>query len=187
MSITQLPAGLERRREDYPLITGQGHYVDDLRPPAGRPATLHMVVARSPYGHAVVKRIGLDAVRALPGVVGAFEGQELVSSMRSLDAITVPGLKKPERRPLALGHVRYVGDPVAIVLAESRYIAEDALDLIDIDYGPLPTVTDPEAALAPDAPLLYEEFGSNVAFITPASGGDILAVFSQADHIIRLR
>ena len=187
MSITQLPAGLERRREDYPLITGQGHYVDDLRPPAGRPAALHMVVARSPYGHALVKQIGLAAAQALPGVVGAFEGQELVSGMRSLDAIPVPGLKKPERRPLALGHVRYVGDPVAIVLAENRYIAEDALDLVEIDYEPLPTVTDPEAALAPDAPLLYEEFGSNVAFVTPASGGDIQAAFSQADHIVRLR
>ncbi|HEY7354863.1 MAG TPA: xanthine dehydrogenase family protein molybdopterin-binding subunit, partial [Ktedonobacterales bacterium] len=107
--------------------------------------------------------------------------------MRTIDAIMVPGLKKPERRPLALGHVRYVGDPVAIVLAENRYIAEDALDLIEIDYEPLPTVTDPEAALAPDAPLLYEEFGSNVAFVTPASGGDIQAAFGQADHIVRLR
>jgi carbon-monoxide dehydrogenase large subunit len=187
MSNTQLPAGLERRREDYPLITGQGHYVDDLRPPQGRPSALHMAVARSPYAHAVIKHISLDAARALPGVVEAFAGNELVSGMRSLDAIMVPNLKKPERRPLALGRVRYVGDPVAVVLAENRYIAEDALDLVEIDYEPLPAVTDPEAALAPDAPLLYEDFGSNVAFIAPAGGGDIEAAFAQADHIVRLR
>jgi carbon-monoxide dehydrogenase large subunit len=187
MSSTQLPAGLERRREDYQLITGQGHYVDDLRPPEGRPAALHMAVARSPYAHAVVKQIGLDAARALPGVVGAFPGAELVNGMRSLDSMMVPGLKKPERRPLAVGRVRYVGDPVAIVLAENRYIAEDAVNLLEIDYEPLPAVADPEAALAPDAPLLYEEFSSNVAFLVPSGGGDIQTAFEQADHIIRLR
>ncbi len=187
MSNRQLPAGLERRREDYRLITGQGHYVDDLRPPEGRPAALHMAVARSPYAHAEVKHIRLDAARALPGVVAAFDGAELVQGMRSMDAFAVPGAKKPERRPLAVGRVRYVGDPVAVVLAESRYVAEDALDLLEIDYEPLPAVTDPEAALAPDAPLLYEEFGSNVAFMVPASGGDIRAAFEQADHVVRLR
>ncbi|HLW01540.1 MAG TPA: xanthine dehydrogenase family protein molybdopterin-binding subunit [Ktedonobacterales bacterium] len=184
---THLPAGLERRREDYPLITGNGHYVDDLRPPDGRPAALHMAVARSPYAHAVVKQIGLDAALALPGVVGAFAGAELVNGMRGIDAMMLPGLKKPERRLMAVDRVRYVGDPVAVVLAESRYIAEDALNLLEIDYEPLPAVSDPEAALAEDAPLLYEEFGSNVAFVAPAGGGDIQAAFDQADHIVRLR
>ncbi len=187
MSHTQLPAGLERRREDYPLITGGGQYVDDLRPPEGRPAALHMAVARSPYGHALVKDIGLDAARALPGVVGAFAGAELVSGMRGLDAMAMPGVKKPERRLMAVDRVRYVGDPVAVVLAESRYVAEDALDLLGIDYEPLPAVTDPEAAIAEDAPLLYEEFGSNVAYVTPAGGGDIEAAFTQAEHVIRMR
>ncbi len=187
MNTIHLPAGLERRREDYPLITGSGRYVDDLRPPEGRPAALHMAVARSPYAHAVVKHIGLDAARALPGVVGAFAGAELVSGMRGIDAMMLPGLKKPERRLMAVERVRYVGDPVAVVLAESRYIAEDALNLLEIDYEPLPAVSDPEAALAEDAPLLYEEFGSNVAFVTPAGGGDIQAAFDQAEHVVRLR
>jgi carbon-monoxide dehydrogenase large subunit len=88
---------------------------------------------------------------------------------------------------MAVGRVRYVGDPVAVVLAENRYVAEDARNLVEIDYTPLPVVTDPEAALAADAPLLYEAFGSNMAFRTQASGGDIEAAFAQADHTVRLR
>jgi carbon-monoxide dehydrogenase large subunit len=67
----------------------------------------------------------------------------------------LPGLKKPERHPLAIGSVHYVGDPVVVVLAENRYVATDARDLVEVDYEPLPAVTDPEAALAPSAPLLY--------------------------------
>src|SRR5438445_10092644 len=102
MTQTSLPTGLERRREDYGLITGLSHYVDDLRPPEGRPATLHMVVIRSPYAHAEIKHIQLDAARALPGVVAAFAGAELVSGMRPLDVMPMPGLNKPERRPLAV-------------------------------------------------------------------------------------
>src|SRR5579884_4029018 len=95
-----IPTGLERRLEDYPLITGTSHYVDDLRAPRGRPATLHMAVVRSPYAHALINEIQLNAARALPGVVAVFAGEELVAGMRSIDAMPVPGLKKPERRPL---------------------------------------------------------------------------------------
>ncbi len=90
--------GFERRKEDYPLITGTGHYVDDLRPAGERPPVLYMVVVRSPYAHAEIKNIQLYAARAVTGVVAAFEGVELVSGMPSLDTIPVPGLKKPERR-----------------------------------------------------------------------------------------
>ena len=121
---TSLPPELQRRREDYPLITGQAHYVDDLRASDGRPAILHMAVVRSPYAHAKIKSISLDVARALPGVVAAFSGAELVKNMPTLFSIPMPGLKKPERRPLAIGRVRYVGDPVAVVLAENLYAAE---------------------------------------------------------------
>ena len=127
---TSLPAGLEHRREDYKLITGTSHYVDDLRPPQRRPAALHMAVVRSPYAHAEIKGIQLDAARTLPGIA-AFAGAELVSSVRTIDTIPAPGLKKPERRSLALGRVRYVGDPVAVVLAENLYAAIDARDLVE--------------------------------------------------------
>src|SRR5216684_2974415 len=150
MSEKSLQAGLERRKEDYGLITGEAHFVDDLRPAKGRPRTLYMAVVRSPYAHAVIEHIQLDAALALPGVVTAFDGSELVNSMRTLDVVPVPNLKKTERRPL-------------------------------------PAVTDPEAALAPGAPLLYEEFGSNVAFSTQSGGGDFSSAFEHADHIIHLR
>jgi carbon-monoxide dehydrogenase large subunit len=181
------PGGLERRREDYTLITGRSHYVDDLRSPQGRPAVLHMMVVRSPYAHAEIKHIELEEARALPGVVAAFTGEELVSGMRSLDSVVLPGMKRPERRPLAVGRARYVGDPVAIVLAEDRYTAADARDLVDVDYEPLPAISDPEAAVAPSAPLIYDEFGTNIAFRAPLNGGDIRAAFAQADHTLRLR
>ena len=187
MITTSSIAGLERRTEDYPLITGSGHYVDDLRPAEGRPPALYMVVARSPYAHAEIKNIQLDAVRAAPGVVAAFEGAELVKDMPALETIPVPGLIKPERRPLAVGKVRYVGDPVAVVLAETLYAAMDARDLVEVDYEPLPAVADPEMALEPGSPLLYEEIGTNVAFTSPLSAGDIPGAFEQVDHVVRLR
>jgi aerobic carbon-monoxide dehydrogenase large subunit len=188
MKETPVPAGLERRKEDYKLITGYAHYVDDLKLPQERLAVLHMIVVRSPYAHARIKDFNLEAARTLPGVVAALSGAELVRGMPTLELITaLPGLKVPERRPLALDRVRYVGDPVAVVLAENRSIAEDARDLVEVDYEELPAVIDPEAALAPGAPLLYEEFGSNIAIQIPGGGGDIQATFEQADHVVRLR
>src|SRR5437764_3996337 len=101
--------------------------------------------------------------------------------------LPIPGLKKPARKPLAIDRVRYVGDPVAVVLAESLYAAMDARDLVEVDYEPLPAVTDPEAALAPDAPLLYDEFGSNIAFHSQSGGGDLATAFNNADRVVRLR
>lgn len=182
-----IQTAVERRREDYGSLTGRSHYVDDLRPAPGRPPALHMMVVRSPYAHATITSIQLDAARAQPGVIAAHAGAELVNGMPTLSTIPVPGLKKPERRPLAVGRVRFVGDPVAVLLAESLSVAEDARDLVEVDYEVLPAVTDPEMALEPGAPLLYEEYGSNVAFIQESGGGDSGAVFEQADRIVRLR
>ncbi len=179
--------GLERRREDYALITGHSHYVDDLKPLPGRPTALHMVVVRSPYAHAEIKSIQLDAARSQPGVIAAFQGAELVEGMPTLDTIPVPGLRKPERRPLAVGRVRYVGDPVAVILAESLYTAMDARDLVEVEYELLPAVVDPEAALEPGAPLLYDEVSSNTAFLQESSWGNIRAAFENADRVVRLR
>lgn len=179
--------GLERRREDYAPITGRSHYVDDIKSPPDRPPALHMLCVRSPYAHAAINSMQLDAARALPGVIAAFEGAELVNGMHTLDSIPMPGLHKPERWPMAVGRVRYVGDPVAVVLAESLSVAEDARDLVEVDYALLPAISDPEAALEPGAPLLYDEFGSNIAFTQKSSWGDIQAAFEQADRVIRLR
>ncbi len=105
---TNIPAGLERRREDYRLITGAGLYVDDLRPPEGRPSALYMVVVRSPYAHAQIKGIRMDMARTLPGVIAALESAELVSNLPPVEPIPIPlpGLKKPTRKALAVGRAR---------------------------------------------------------------------------------
>src|SRR5437660_8510506 len=177
-------AGLERRKEDYRLITGRAHYVDDVRLPSGQ-AAAHMVVVRSPSAHAQITAVQLDAARSLPGVIAAFAGAELVSDMPTLDTGPLPGLRKPERRLLATDRVRYVGDPVAVILAESYAVALDARDLVDVTYEILPAVADPEAALKPGAPLLYDE--TNVAFSRETSWGDVQAAFERADHVVSLR
>ena len=176
-----------RRREDERLITGHGQYVDDLRPPEGRPPLLYMTAVRSPYAHADISDIRLEAARALPGVVAAFAAAELMPDLPAVANLPLPALKNPGRRALAVGRARYVGDPVAVVLAEDRSVAADARDLVEVDYAPLPAVADPEAALAADAPLLYEQFGSNVAFRAHNKWGDSEAAFAGADRVVRLR
>ena len=180
-------SGFERRREDLGPITGRSRYVDDIRLPSGRPAPLHVVFVRSPYAHAAINSIQLDAARAVPGVLAAFEGAELVAGMPALPTMPLPGLRKPERRPMAVKRVRYVGDPVAVIVAENLAVAEDARELVEVDYEMLPAVADPEAAIEPDAPLLYEELDSNIVFTHQATYGDINAAFAQADGLISLR
>ncbi|HEY6540899.1 MAG TPA: xanthine dehydrogenase family protein molybdopterin-binding subunit, partial [Ktedonobacteraceae bacterium] len=148
---------------------------------------LHILFVRSPYAHAVITSIQLDAARALPGVVAAFEGAELVAGMPALPTMPLPGLQKPERRPMAVKRVRYVGDPVAVIVVENLSIAEDARELVEVDYEMLPAVADPEAAIEPGAPLLYDELGSNIAFSQQFDYGDTDAAFAQADGVISLR
>lgn len=188
MNKLHMSAGLERRREDYQHLTGRAQFVDDIRLPADRPPILHMAVVRSPYAHARLGAFRLEAALALPGVVAAFRGADLVREMPGLQPAPMPpDLKKPERKPLALDKTRFVGDPVAVILAESRAVALDALNLVDVAYEPLPAVSDPEAALVSSAPLLYTEFGTNIAFETILSNGDITSAFAQAEHTVRLR
>src|SRR5262249_39609432 len=115
MQETTIPSDLERRKEDYLLITGGARYVDDVRLPEGRPASLARAVVRTPYAHAELKYIRLDVAKALLGVVTAFAGADLASELRPMDTLPLPGLKKPDRLPLAIGKARYVGDPLAVV------------------------------------------------------------------------
>src|SRR5579859_8027323 len=164
MAITHRQSHPHGPREDYPLITGQGHYVDDLKPPAGRPAVLYAAFVRSIYGHALIEQINLNSVRSLEGVFAAHTGEELVQDKPALDVMTVKDLKRSPRKAMAIGRVRYVGDPFAVILADTRYGAQDASDALEVDYSPLPTVIDPEEALSPEAPLLYEELGTNQAY-----------------------
>ncbi len=167
-----------KRREDPRLITGQATYVDDIK----LLGMLHMAVLRSPYGHARINSIKTDAARKLPGVVAVYTADDLKGKVGNI-AIAVPLGHIAEgmggRGPLAEGKVRFYGDPVAAVIAETPYIARDALDLIEVDYEPLPAIVDVEKAMQPGAPLLYEQFGTNVAFSMHPPTDDIDKIFEQ--------
>ena len=181
MGIAAMLGSPIKRREDPRLITGQATYVDDIK----LHGMLHMSVLRSPYGHARIKSINTEAARNLPGVVAVYLAEDLKGAVGNI-AIAVPLGHIAEgmgtRGPLAEGKVRFYGDPVAVVIADDRYTARDARDLIEIDYEPLPAAIDVEKAMQPDAPILYEEFGTNVAFSAHpliAAGEDIDKVFAQ--------
>jgi len=181
------PQSSEKRREDPGLITGRTKFVDDIRLATERPAMLHMVVVRSPYAHARIEQIETEAALEADGVVAILTGQEISEVLPALEGLSLPGTSKAPRYPLAREKVRYVGDPVAVILARSRYQAIDARDLLDIDYTVLPAVTDVEQAALPAAPRLYEEFESNRAFSISKTSGDVDAIFQQAECTTRLR
>jgi carbon-monoxide dehydrogenase large subunit len=167
-----------KRREDPRLITGQATYVDDIK----LHGMLHMVVLRSPYGHARINSINTEAAKKHPGVKAVYTVEDIKGIVGNI-AVAVPlgeiANGMGVRLPLAEGKVRFYGDPVAIVVADDRYIARDARDLIEVDYEPLPAVVDTEKAMQPGAPILYEEFGTNVAFGMHPPTDDIDKVFAQ--------
>lgn len=175
------------RREDRGLITGRTKFVDDIRLAGEQAGTLHMLVVRSPHGHARIERIDTEAARQAPGVVAVLTGADLVGRLKPLEGMRLAGMKVAPRLLLAVDKVRYVGDPVAVVLAESRYLGEDARDLVDVEYTPLPAVIDVEKAASAQAPLLYEEFGTNVALALRTLYGEVAKVFVHAQHVLRLR
>ncbi|WP_024888965.1 xanthine dehydrogenase family protein molybdopterin-binding subunit [Luteimonas huabeiensis] len=164
------------RVEDAALLSGRGRYFDDIGTP---PGTLHAAIARSPHGHARIVRIDASRARALPGVAAVLTGEDV----RALTASLVVGVKAPiECWPIAIDRVRYVGEPVAVVVARDRYLAEDALELIEIEYEALPAVVDPQAAAADGAPVLHEGLGGNIASERSFRYGDPEAAFASAAH-----
>jgi len=166
------------RFEDAALLTGRGRYIDDL---GVAPGTLHAAILRSSHAHANIRAIDVKAAAAAPGVAAVITGADV----SALSAPLVPVLRAPlEGWPIAVERVRYVGEPVAVVVAADRYLAEDALDLIEVDYDPLPAVVDPLAALAPDASTLHDKLGSNVASDRTFRYGDPEAAFAAAPHRI---
>ncbi|MBI2466767.1 MAG: xanthine dehydrogenase family protein [Candidatus Rokubacteria bacterium] len=183
-----------RRREDPRLLTGRGRYVDDI----ALRGMAHVAFLRSPHAHARIRRIDTEAARRLAGVVAVFTHADLG------ERATVPPLESEVAPPrlaaqiaftvkqaspdlLCRDRVHYVGEAVAAVVAESRALAEDAVDLIEVDYEPLPAVVDCEAALALDAPRLHPEWGDNVAVHFAHAVGDPDAAFRIADLIVRER
>ena len=176
VSSTQWCGQSVERVEDAALLTGRGRYIDDL---GVKPGTLHAAILRSPHAHARLAAIRTDAARALPGVAAVLTGADI----QKLSSSLVVGVKAPvECWPIATDRVRYVGEPVAVVVATSRYLAEDAIDLIEVDYEPLPAIVDPVAALAPAQPLLHDGLGSNLASERTFRYGEPERAFAEAAH-----
>ena len=168
------------RVEDDALLSGRGRYGDDLGVP---PGTLHAAVLRSPHAHAELLKLDASAALALPGVRAVLTGDDVQRWSQPF----VVGVKQPMKHwALAVDRVRYVGEPVAVVIAESRYLAEDALDAIRVDYRSLPAVVDIERAISADAPVLHALVGSNVVSDRSFAYGDAPAAFAQAAHRVSL-
>ena len=170
-----------QRLEDPRLLTGKGRYTADIK----LPNMAHAAFRRSDHPHAGIIRIDTAAARALPGVVGVFTAEDLRDRVTPLRASSrTAGAVNTTIRPLAESKVRYVGEPIAVVVAENRYIAEDAAALIELELEPLPAAVDPEAAARADAPLLHEEEGTNVLVERTLGRGDVEAGFSAAAIIV---
>jgi aerobic carbon-monoxide dehydrogenase large subunit len=177
-----------KRSEDPRILTGRGRYVDDLK----LPGMLHAAFVRSPLAHGRVLAVDATVARELPGVV-------LVLTGADLEAITIPGQDPlfammggggpaPEYSLLATDRVRFFGDPVAIVVAESRYLAEDGCDLVEVDYEDLPPVASAAVALDPGSPPLFANLSDNI--IGPhkrTEFGDVAGTFARADRVAEFR
>ena len=172
------------RKEDLPLLTGRSCFVDDLQ----RPGVLQAAILRSPHAYARIASI--DASRALqdPRVVDVVTSAELPDGVRiPMRMYPLPGMERLLQPPLAEGAVRYSGEPVAVVIADSRYAAEDVLERIEVEYEPLEPLVDPELALAPESPVLHAGADSNLAGEIRISYGDLDAAFAEAELIVRER
>ena len=168
-------------RKDIQLLKGNGTYTDDIK----LPNMVYAAFLRSPYGHARIKNIDLSRAHELEGVVYILTGRETAKQLVSWMAL--PGLRTPERLSLATDKVRFVGEPVVAVAAISRAVAEDALELIQVEYEPLDPVTDAEDSLKSTAPLLYEDWGDNKLFHDVFHGGDTNKSFMEADLVVKER
>ncbi len=181
------------RIEDPRLIRGNGRYVDDIT----LPGLLHATIVRSPHAHARIGAVHLEAARAGSGVVGVFWFDDLATWMKPMPTAGAapPALaaslrlrtRETPQYPLARDTVRYVGEPVAVVIARSRAEAEDAAELVQVDYEPLAAVVDTEAAAAPEAPRLYRDWEDNIAVHFRHAIGDADAAIEAADVVVRER
>jgi len=169
-----------KRVEDPRFLRGKGRYIDDIQLPNMAVAA----VLRSPHAHARIVRIDTSAAERLPGVHVVVTGKDVAERMAPLPTFAVGPIYQ---HLLAVDKVRHVGEGVAAVVAENRYIAEDACDLIEVEYEPLPPVVDPFEAMKPDAPLVHEALGSNIAYARTFTFGEFERDFADADHIVRAK
>ena len=174
-----------RRKEDYRLIQGEGRYTGDILPSN----SAVMMVLRSPHAHARIVSIKVDAARNLSGVVAVVTGAEFNATCAAQLPLAgvLDHMKAVSRWPIAAEFPKYEGEPVAVVVAENAYIARDALELIEVDYEPLPAVVDCERGLEPGTPLVHEEMGTNLCVNSSRTVGDPDSAFAQADKVLNLR
>ena len=167
------------RKEDVRFLTGQGNYLDDMT----RPGMLHAAILRSPHAHARVLGIDASAALAIEGVEAVFTYDDIAPLAKAIPVrvFELPGMDRFLQEPLASDTVRYAGEAVAVVVAESRYLAEDALDAIEVRYEPLPAVTSVKEALR-DAVILHPQNGTNLTGQAAVSTGDVTAAFRDAEY-----
>jgi 2-furoyl-CoA dehydrogenase large subunit len=170
------------RKEDGRLLQGQGVFVDDIK----RHNMGYAHYVRSPYGHAVIKSVDVSAALAVPGVYGTLTGDEVATLTDPFFQIgTAPGSNIKDYA-LAVGRVRFVGDPVAIVVAETRELARDAAELVEVDYEPLEANTDPRRALDSDVPVMHQDAGSNLVWEGVYEWGSWDDAVAEADRIVKI-
>ena len=171
------------RREDTPLLTGNGSFIEDMAPPG----LLHATALRSVHAHARITRIDTSAALAVPGVVSVITSDDLEGALGDLTTVGRPGMEwveGAEHPVLARGKVGYVGQLVAVVVAESLAVARDAVDLVRVGYEPLPVVTDIREAVKEGSFVIHEHIGTNVGASLHVTGGDLDAAFAKAAHVI---
>jgi carbon-monoxide dehydrogenase large subunit len=174
------------RAEDPRILTGRGRYVDDVV----LPGMLHAAFKRSTVPHGRLVSVDVSAARALPGVVAVYTGEDLARFTNpaapggAIGMDLMPGLRSPAVHGLATDKVRYVGDPIALVVAEDRYVAEDAVELIEEDIEFLDAVVTYEDALDPTKPPIFDEYDDNIAYTSERVLGDVDAAFARADRVI---
>ncbi|NDU76074.1 molybdopterin-dependent oxidoreductase [Actinomadura sp. DSM 109109] len=174
-----------KRSEDARLITGRTRWTDNMTP-AG---TLHVAFLRSPHAHARITGIDTAPAKERPGVVAVFGGRDLAAEQGSLPCawVVTEDMKHPAHPPMAVDEVRYVGEPVACVVARDRAAAMDALEEIDVDYEALPAVVDMEAAVADGADLVHEDLGTNKSYTWVFENGDLDAALRDAPVVLERR
>jgi carbon-monoxide dehydrogenase large subunit len=185
MAFTTMVGAKIKRREDPRLITGRAQYVEDIQ----LVGTLYAAFVRSPYAHAKISNVDVSAAKAKPGVFGAYSGADLVDEKFDVSVPTaaeLPGLVKPAHPPLALGEVRFVGELVAVVVANDPYAARDAAEAVTVQYDELPAVVDLDKAAA-GGPYAHSGLESNIAYEMPIKVGDVDAAFAKADVIVKER
>src|SRR6516164_7093075 len=170
------------RKEDRRLLQGEGVFVDDIK--RHNMGFAHYV--RSPYGHALVRSVDVSAALAVPGVYGTLTGDEVATLTDPFFQLATPPGSAIKDYALAVGRVRFVGDPVAVVVAETRELARDAAELVEVEYEPLTPNVDARRALDPGVPVLHPDAGTNLVWESTYEWGSWDDAVAEADRIVSI-